>query len=222
MKLIAVNGGPRKTWNTGTVLKHALEGAQEAGAEVETFHLYDLQYQGCTSCLACKRKGYARPGQCAMRDGLTPLLEAVQTCDALILASPIYIGNVTGAMRSLMERLLFAPLTYTPDYGSVFQGKVHSLSIYTMGVPENLMVQQNYPVLFESYRQRLTMLGGTSEVLTVNDTFQFEDYSRYVSSRFDPEHKARVKAEQFPLDCQKAFEKGKELVERARKEKLTN
>ncbi len=134
---------------------------------------------------------------------------------ALVLASLIYIANVTGAMRSFMERLLFAPLTYTPEYQSVFQGRVHSLALYTMGVPETMMFQQNYPSLFDSYRQRLTMLGGTSEYLTVNDTFQFDDYEKYLSTRFDPEHKARVRAEQFPVDCQKAFEKGQDLVYRA-------
>ncbi|AFL99447.1 flavodoxin family protein [Desulfitobacterium sp. PCE1] len=46
MKVIAVNGGPRKQWNTATLLHKALEGAQSVGAETEMFHLYELNYKG--------------------------------------------------------------------------------------------------------------------------------------------------------------------------------
>jgi len=56
MKAIAVNGSPRKTWNTAQLLKKALEGAAGAGAETKIIHLYDLNFKGCTSCFACKRK----------------------------------------------------------------------------------------------------------------------------------------------------------------------
>ncbi len=56
MKVMAFNGSPRKTWNTATLLGQALEGAASQGAETELIHLYDLSYQGCVSCFACKRK----------------------------------------------------------------------------------------------------------------------------------------------------------------------
>ena len=210
MKVIAINGSPRKTWNTATLLTKTLEGAASAGAEL--IHLYDLNYKGCTSCLLCKRKDYKNPGLCAMKDALTPILKKIETCDVLILASPIYIGNVSGEMRSFLERLLFPPLTYTPGYGSVYKGKVSSAFIYSMGVPEAAMLKTNYVGIFDALQRRLTMLGGTSEYMTANDTFQFDDYSKYVATMFDPEHKAKVKAEQFPKDCQKAFEIGARLA----------
>ena len=56
MKIIAINGSPRKKWNTSTLLENALEGAASQGAETELIHLYDLDYKGCTSCCACKLK----------------------------------------------------------------------------------------------------------------------------------------------------------------------
>ena len=46
MKVIAVNGSPRKTWNTATLLEHALAGAAGSGAETELVHLYDLEFKG--------------------------------------------------------------------------------------------------------------------------------------------------------------------------------
>ena len=54
MKIMAVNGSPRKTWNTATLLKRALKGAASQGADTELIHLYDLRFTGCTSCFACK------------------------------------------------------------------------------------------------------------------------------------------------------------------------
>lgn len=56
-KAIALNGSPRKNGNTATLLQKALAGAAEAGAETELIHLIDLDYKGCSSCFACKRKG---------------------------------------------------------------------------------------------------------------------------------------------------------------------
>ena len=50
MKLIAINGSPRKNKNTATLIKHALDGATSAGAETELIHLYDLNFKGCISC----------------------------------------------------------------------------------------------------------------------------------------------------------------------------
>jgi multimeric flavodoxin WrbA len=57
MKIIAINGSPRKDWNIATLLNEALEGAASQGAENELIHLYDLNYKGCISCFACKTKG---------------------------------------------------------------------------------------------------------------------------------------------------------------------
>ncbi|MGB7787695.1 flavodoxin family protein, partial [Methanoregula sp.] len=113
MNVIAINGSPRKKWNTATLLRHALDGAASEGAETELINLYDLDFKGCTSCFACKLKGGKSYGKCAMLDELTPVLEKIEAVDALILGSPIYFGNVTGEMRCFMERLLFPYLTYT-------------------------------------------------------------------------------------------------------------
>ena len=55
--VIAINGSPRKTWNTAMLLGHALEGAASKGAKTELVHLYDLDYKGCTSCFSCKLVG---------------------------------------------------------------------------------------------------------------------------------------------------------------------
>jgi multimeric flavodoxin WrbA len=139
MKVIAINGSPRKKWNTATLLEKALEGSASQGAETELIHLYDLDYKGCTSCFACKLKGGKSYGKCAMNDGLTPVLARLADADAFLLGSPIYFGTVTGEMRSLMERLLFQYLIYTRPPGSLFGRKIPTVFIYTMNVSEEIM-----------------------------------------------------------------------------------
>ena len=56
MKIIALNGSPRKNWNTALLLENALKGAKDAGAETEMVHLYDINFKGCISCFLCKRQ----------------------------------------------------------------------------------------------------------------------------------------------------------------------
>ena len=82
MKVTAINGSPRKSWNTATLLKKALKGAASQGAETELIHLYDLTFTGCTSCFACKTKGGKSYGRCAVKDGLAPVLKKVGAADA--------------------------------------------------------------------------------------------------------------------------------------------
>ena len=56
-KIVVVNAGPRKGWNTDTLLTEAGKGAQEAGATVTRFDLFRLEkYTGCISCFGCKRE----------------------------------------------------------------------------------------------------------------------------------------------------------------------
>jgi multimeric flavodoxin WrbA len=208
MKIIAINGSPRKKWNTAMLLEKVLEGAQSQGAQTELIHLYDLNYKGCISCFACKLKGGKSYGKCAVKDDLTAVFKKVEEADALVFGSPIYLGNVTGEMRSLLERLVFQYLTYTDPPGSLFSKQIKTGFIYTMGVPEEIKDQWGYDHCMNLISMFLARTFGHSESLCSFDTLQFEDYSRYVASRFDPEKKAKRRKEVFPVDCQKAFEMG--------------
>jgi len=94
MKILAINGSPRKQWNTATLLNRALEGAASNGAQTELFHLYDLNFKGCTDCKEFKLKNGPSFGKCAYRDELSPLLSKIENVDALILGAPIYLGTI--------------------------------------------------------------------------------------------------------------------------------
>jgi multimeric flavodoxin WrbA len=212
MKIMAVNGSPRKTWNTATLLKKALKGAASQGAETELIHLYDLTFTGCTSCFACKIRGGKSYGRCAVKDGLAPILKKIAVADALILGSPIYFGNVSGEMRSFLERLLFPYFTYTDPPQSLFPKKIPTGFIYTMNVPEEMMREWGYERVFGQLQWLLQMVFGTSEFLYCCDTLQFKDYAKVVADRFDPEKKAKRRQEIFPQECEQAMALGARLV----------
>ncbi len=211
MKVLAINGSPRKTWNTATLLRNTLDGAGSQGAETELVHLYDLDYTGCTSCFACKLKGGKSYGKCAVQDGLTPVLEEIPDVDALILGSPIYFGTVTGMMRCFMERLLFPYLAYTSPPSSLFKEKIRTAFIYTMNVSEQLMKEYHYTVHTGLNENVLNRTFGHAESLFSFETLQFEDYEKVVFSYFDPEERKVRRRTVFPQDCRRAFELGVRL-----------
>ena len=213
MKVIAINGSPRKTWNTAQLLQNALDGAASQGAETELIHLYDLDYKGCTSCFACKLKGGKSYGRCTIRDSLTPVIEKIEEVDALILGSPLYFGTVTGMMRCFMERLLFPYLTYTNPPTSLLQKKIPTAYMYTMNVSEQIMKEAGYQVHVSTNEHIMERMFGSCESIFAFETRQFEDYSKMVFSYFDPEERVKKADEQFPKDCKKAFNLGVRLTE---------
>jgi len=212
MKAIAINGSPRKKWNTGMLLEKALEGAASEGAETELIHLYDLNFKGCTSCFACKLKDGKSYGKCAMNDELTPVLDKLEDADAVILGSPIYLGNSTGEMRSFMERYIFPYLVYSTNPLTLFPRNIPVGYIYTLGAKEEHFELFGFKKVIELNENLATRIFGYSESLYSTDTYQFEDYSKYVADRFDPEEKAKRRREIFPQDCQKAFEMGAKFI----------
>jgi multimeric flavodoxin WrbA len=212
MNVVAVDGGPRKDWSTGTLLKSALEGAESVGAGTTLVHLYDLIFKGCTSCFSCKRKGNTCAGLCAMRDDLRDVLVEALECDVLILGSPIYFGEVTGEMRSFLERLLFPSASYDEFGRSDFARRVSCGFIFTMNCPMEFVKTVHYDVLLDNYARLLGILKGKTEILTSHENWQFEDYSKMNAAMFDVEARAKRREEQFPVDIRRAFEMGARLV----------
>ncbi|MBK5275938.1 MAG: flavodoxin family protein [Desulfuromonadales bacterium] len=216
MKVIGINGSPRKSWNTETLLTKALEGAAAQGAETELVYLYDLDFKGCISCFACKLIDGPHNGICAVHDDLSPLLKKIEEeADVIILGSPVYFGSMTGEARSFIERLLFAPLVYSHPPRSVFPRKIRTGLIHTMNVTEEMSIARGYGAMFKSTEASFRMIFGEAETFCCYDTYQFPDYSKVVMEYMDPAKKAARREEVFPDDCWKAYEFGCRLASEA-------
>ena len=210
--LIAINGSPRKNWNTAQLLQHAMKGAQDAGASAEMVNLYALNFKGCTSYFACKLK--SRPhGSCAMKDDLSPVLEKVKAADAIIFGSPIYFMNFSAGMIAFIERLFFSNYIYSDEIPTVFPKKLPSAFIYTMNMTAKHFEQFGMKErlgMTEFFTERI--LGVAPKILRAYDTVQFKDYSRYESSIFDAEEKFAYKEKHFGEDCAAAYQIGHDLI----------
>ena len=213
MKALFINGSPRKNGNTAQLLKRAMDGAREAGAECELVNLYDrsLNYKGCMSCFACKLKG-GKKGVCSFKDDLQPILQKAVEADVLVCGSPNYCGYPSAALRAFMERMEFPAVNYSDYSKPVVQKRICSATIYTMNCPnEEVYRQMNYPILMDTSAKQLGVFGPT-EILYSYDTYQFSNNDRYDAATFSEAHKAEVRDTQFPIDLEKAYELGKRLV----------
>ncbi len=209
-KIVVVDAGPRKGWNTDILLTEAADGAVSAGAKIQRFDLFKLEkYTGCVSCFGCKKEKFK--GHCICKDGLTPVLDAIRDADGLIIGSPNYLSNVTASFRALYERLVFQSLTYNRENPCCKEKEVPVLFIMTSNAPDTA-----YTELLKSYQQTLGMFVGPCEVLVSGDTLQLDDYSKleWEWSMFDPAKKKERRETVFPQERKKAFDMGKALAER--------
>jgi multimeric flavodoxin WrbA len=99
LKILGICGSPRKGGNTEVLLKEALRGAQEAGAEVEALFLRDKAISPCLEIYGCKEDG-----RCVIEDDFQGVAEKMVEADALILASPIFFYTVSSHTKMLMDR----------------------------------------------------------------------------------------------------------------------
>ncbi|MBR4395680.1 MAG: flavodoxin family protein [Eubacteriaceae bacterium] len=202
-KIVAVNAGPRKGWNTDTLIDEAIRGAESSGAVVEKYHLFRLEkYTGCISCFGCKKE--KNKGHCMCNDGLTPVLEAIRRSDGLIIGSPNYLGNLTASFRALYERLVFQYLTYSNEAPCCNERPIPILLIMTSNAGEG-----NYSELLKNYQQMMTRFVGPTETFVSGDTQQIADYSKTDWPWFfNAEAKYERRKTVFPVHCRKVFEMG--------------
>ena len=208
MKTIIINASPRRNWNTAQLLKEAQKGAEAAGAETEYIDLYDLNFTGCRSCLACKLKEGKHPG-CAWKDELSPLIDRILKADALIIGTPIYWGEPTSQFRALMERLTFCTVPY--EAGSYFDGRVDVGFIYTMNAPKGYYENNLRPYL--SNVEGLFQMALHGEIFSYAscDTLQVNDYSRYDMGFFNEAAKREHHDEQFPVDMKACYKLAEQI-----------
>ncbi len=213
MKVLALNGSPRRKHNTAKLLASLMEGAASTGAETELLHLQDYTYSGCISCFQCKEKEGKHYGRCAVRDDLTQVLDKAHEADILILGSPFYFSAETALMRACMERLWFQYYLYTSKKPALAPRKKATALIYAMNVRKEDMAAYGKDAAVDIAKKVMERLFGPCEVLLCTDTKQFDDYSRYEVDIFDVPAKLKRHEEVFPKDLQRAFKLGVRLAQ---------
>lgn len=148
MKIIAVLGSPQPRGNTAGLARAFLAAAREQGAEVQDYLVNQLNFKGCQGCRVCKTKSDA----CALEDDLTPVLKAIKEADILVLASPVYFGDLSGQFKCFLDRT-FSYLN--PDFSSRLPGGKHAVLVLAQGNPD----PDKFADIFPRYEQWLKLYG---------------------------------------------------------------
>lgn len=101
-KIVILNGSPRKNGNTSELVKAFTEGAKSVGHEVSAFHLGSMDIHGCKGCFGGD-SSWECP--CVQKDGMEDIYPAVKDADVVVLASPLYYWNMSGQLRTAVDRL---------------------------------------------------------------------------------------------------------------------
>lgn len=99
VKITAIYGSPRRKGNTSALLKRAVQGATDAGAEVDEIVLRDLKMSPCLEIYGCKKDGH-----CVIKDDFHDVRNRLLSSDGIMLASPIFFYTVSAHTKILMDR----------------------------------------------------------------------------------------------------------------------
>lgn len=133
MKLIGISASPRKKGNIAWTVNKILEGAQEQGAETQAWYFSDLDIEPCRGCLCCHN---GSDQGCIIDDGMQELYGAIAQADALVLGSPVYMGQMSAQAKIIIDRL-FAQISprFSPHYKEK-AAKQKLVLVFTQGNPD--------------------------------------------------------------------------------------
>ena len=101
-KIVILNGSPRRNGNTSALVKEFTEGAESVGNTVTEFFLDKMDIHGCKGCFG----GHSsKDCPCVQKDDMIQIYAAVRECDVIVMASPLYYWNMSGQLRTAVDRL---------------------------------------------------------------------------------------------------------------------
>ena len=110
MKILIINGSPRKKGLISQMLDIMREDAEQRGDKVQTVYTNDLNIKPCIGCMACRTKCICVLGE----DDSQRVLKMLQEADAVIMGAPCYWGNIPGQMKLLFDRIVYGMMRDTP------------------------------------------------------------------------------------------------------------
>ena len=99
-KVFIVSSTPRKNGNSEMLAEEFARGASEAGNTVEIVFVRDIKPEFCIGCLYCQTHD-----KCVLKDGMNELYSRVQNADVLVFATPIYYYEMSGQLKTFLDRL---------------------------------------------------------------------------------------------------------------------
>ena len=150
MKVLAIQGSPRKKGNTDIVLDRILRAVRKKGhRSLGKLYAADMDVSGCIECFACQ-KCEGEPG-CSIEDDMETVYKKMLSADLIVLATPVFCWGATAQLKSILDRL-YATFKFDSDpYISLLEGKSVAL-VVTAGGSEKEgadVCEAMYKALFE-------------------------------------------------------------------------
>ncbi len=118
MKVIAINGSPRKEGNTAYALQTMGEIFTQQGIDFDILHVGNKAVRGCLACGQCAKN---KDEQCIIQsDPVNEWIQAMKDADGIILGSPVYYSGVNGTMKCFLDRAFYV----AGSNGNLFRHKV--------------------------------------------------------------------------------------------------
>jgi len=99
LKFCGIVGSPRKHVNVDSLVSQVLKGASSKGATTDKIYLNDLNIKPCQSCGVDPNPKY-----CLLDDDMKIIYNALQSCDAIVLGSPVYFDTVSAQVKLMIDR----------------------------------------------------------------------------------------------------------------------
>lgn len=100
MKVLLINGSPHAEGCTYTALREVAVTLEKEGVETEIVHIGNQAIRGCVACAQCKKTG-----KCVIDDMVNEVAPKFETCDGLVIGSPVYYASANGTLISFLDRL---------------------------------------------------------------------------------------------------------------------
>ena len=152
MKVLVLNGSPRKEGNTARILRKATE--EHAGVDLKYHDLIDLRIKDCISCFHCKKHD-----SCSIRDDMTLLYLEMRWADAIVLGSPVYMSAETALLKAVVDRG-FALVAYAENGPGKYTPRLppgkRGVALFTCGNPRG---DEIFQCLTDRYYQHFAFQG---------------------------------------------------------------
>ncbi len=103
LKVLILNGSPRKDGNTTVAIREMEEVFQKSGVAVETVQIGNMDIRGCIACGSC-----AQRGKCVFDDAVNELAPKFEEADGLVIASPVYYASANATLIACLDRLFYS------------------------------------------------------------------------------------------------------------------
>jgi len=103
MKILLINGSPRKNGNTARALAEMEHIFLDHGFECETMQIGNREIRGCIACKSCRKNG-----KCVFDDAVNEAARKLEEADGLVIGSPVYYASANGTLISFLDRLFYS------------------------------------------------------------------------------------------------------------------